>query len=122
MGRVEQEVMALRRMALRDIYGESIAYAFGIGETSACDYLFEVAFDKRSKTLRLTIDAYRWKQPEGDFDVDAWEVAMVHLTGTGNDLRALFYTMSQVARALLSGRAVTLPNGETVELNQWRIQ
>lgn len=112
------ETSALRRIGKEpDFYGNRIAYAYGCDQDElqpnpSAHYNFEIMLD--GAELVCSIDVYSalggLGLPSGEFDVDAWNAALIHLRGSAN--RANYSSLASVARAILRGYRVVLPDGE----------
>ena len=115
------EIAALRRIGLAsDFDGRRIAYAYGCDldgllQDTAC-YDFEMMFD--GAELACTIDVYSALRSQngspGEFDVDAWEAAKIHLRGAPT--RENYRALQSTARAVLKGYRVVLPGGKSIHV------
>lgn len=112
------EISALRRIgATCGFNGERIPYAFG----SYWDYSMPVGdeydFDitLRDDALYCSIDVYTARgYPAGEFDVDAWTDQVIVLTSPAT--RTDYYALQGIARSILKGYRVVLPDGETIHI------
>ncbi len=116
------EIAALCRIGKEpNFYGNRIASTYGCDQdelqpTPTADYHFEIMLD--GAELVCSIDVYSALGglgfPPGEFDVDAWEAAKIHLRGSAN--RANYSSLASAARAILRGYRVVLPDGEEVHV------
>ena len=115
---MEKDVAALRRIGL-DLgpLGQRLPRAFGESrpgyipqDQSVRDWLFEIRLNWSSETLESVIDIYTaTSQPDADFDVDAWTDQLIEISAPASRLG--FRALSQVSRAVLSGRQLILNSG-----------
>lgn len=118
-----QEVAALRRWVQKRFDGTSIpGQAFGICMQTECltgnrakEYDFTIT--ESNDILTLEIDCYTAMHglsfTPDSFDVDAWEDAKLFFYVPSS--RVAYVELHRMARALLNGRDVRLPDGEIIK-------
>ena len=111
------EISALHRIgAERNIDGERITYAYGYGNDLLADEqresLFEIVID--GDHLLATVDCHSAAgRPVITCDeADAWEAAKLYLTAPVT--RYDFQELARVARCLIAGRDIRLPDGRVL--------